>query len=290
MKKSRSLPTSASARVPATSANLGPGFDTMGVALKVYNTVTLRRDAKAKPLPGMIGETAARFFAASGTKPFPVSGKIAGQVPPARGLGSSVTVRLGVAAALNRLAGAPLDDDALLGLVVELEGHPDNAVPAFHGGFAACAPGRYLRVAVKPRLKFVGLVPDFELETKKARAVLPKTVPLSDAIANLQYGALIAAAFAQQDYEKLAGLFEDRWHQPFRAPLIPCWHAVQAAAVKGGALGFYLSGAGSTLMAPTLGDADALARRLEAAARKAGVGAAAFVAVADNEGLRLSAR
>jgi homoserine kinase len=287
MKKS---PLTVFARVPATSANLGPGFDTMGVALKIYNTVTLRRDAQAQLLPGMIGETAARFFAAAKVKPFPVSGAISGQVPPARGLGSSVTVRLGVAAALNRLADEPLDDDALLGLVVDLEGHPDNAVPAFHGGFATCAPGRYLRVAVKPRLTFVGLVPDFELETKKARAVLPKTVPLADAIANLQYGALIAAAFAQQDYEKLAGLFEDRWHQPFRARLIPCWDAVQTAARKAGALGFYLSGAGSTLMALTLDDGEALARKMEAAAKKAGVGAQAFVTAADNDGLKITAR
>ena len=180
MKTSPSV-SSCTVRVPATSANLGPGFDTMGVALRLYNTVRVKRNLEAVPLSGMVAETAERFFALAKHKPFAAEVSISGAVPPARGLGSSVTVRLGVAAGLNRLAGEPLVPEALLGLVIDLEGHPDNAVPAFHGGFATCAPGRYLRVAVAPRLKFVGLVPDFELETKKARTRLriSSTLPSS---------------------------------------------------------------------------------------------------------------
>jgi homoserine kinase len=286
-------PTRATVRVPATTANLGPGFDTMGVALKLYNTVRVTRAGKdAAPLAGMFAETAAAFFTAAKTKPFPISVVISGAVPRARGLGSSVTVRLGIAAGLNALAGAPLPSAAVLGLVVDLEGHPDNAVPAFHGGFASCAPGRFFRAEVAPRLKFVGLVPGFELETKKARAVLPRRVPLADAIANLQHGTLIALAFAQKDYASLAGTFEDRWHQPFRAPLLPGWEAVRAAAGKAGALGFYLSGAGSTLMALALGDAQAraVARRMEAAARKTGMESQSFVVSADNRGTIVTVR
>jgi len=286
------LPTRAVVRVPATTANLGPGFDTMGVALRLYNTVRLRRDAQAAPLSGMFAETAAHFFATARLAPFPVAIAVAGDVPQARGLGSSVTVRLGIVAGLNALAGEPLAPEAVLGLTVDLEGHPDNAVPAFHGGFATCAPGRFFRAEVGARLKFVGLIPDFELETKKARAVLPRQVPLADAIANLQYGALIAAAFAQGDYESLTGAFEDRWHQPFRAKLIPGWDAVRAAAGKAGALGFYLSGAGSTLMALALGGdpAKAVARRMEAAAKTAGMGARAFIVSADNRGVIVTVR
>jgi len=289
-KKAPALRQSVQVRVPATTANLGPGFDTMGVALRLYNMVSLHRDDAAPELVGMIAETAAQFFFRAGRPPFRFRAEVSGDVPPARGLGSSVTVRLGVAAGLNFLAGEPLAPDSLLGLVIELEGHPDNAVPAFHGGFATSAPWRYFRTEVGARLKFVGLIPDFELETKKARAVLPASIPIADAIANLQYASLISAAFAQHDYPKLAGLFEDRWHQPFRAPLIPCWEGVRQAALGAGALGFYLSGAGSTLMALTLKDADKIAAKMEEASKIAGVGARSFVTTADNRGMKLSRR
>jgi len=291
--KKASSPVRASVRVPATSANLGPGFDTMGVALKIYNTVTVSRTEESVTASGMTAETTIAFFDRTGIEPFSFKAAIAGQVPPARGLGSSVTVRLGLVAGLNALAGEPLDPEEILALVIELEGHPDNAVPAFHGGFATCAADRFCRAEVGSSLKFVGLVPDFELETKKARAVLPKQVPLADAISNLQYGALIAAAFIQRDYAKLDGLFQDRWHQPFRAPLIPCWDAVEVAAAKAGTLGFYLSGAGSTLMALVDGSeaaADAVAAKMEAAAKKAKVPAKAFVTTADNTGCRITVR
>ena len=291
MSKKISSPSRAAVRVPATSANLGPGFDTMGVALKIYNTVTVRKTEESVTASGMTAETTIAFFDRTGIEPFSFTAAISGQVPPARGLGSSVTVRLGLIAGLNALAGEPLDPEEVLALIVDLEGHPDNAVPAFHGGFATCAPERFFRAEVGPSLKFIGLVPEFELETKKARAVLPKQVPLADAIANLQYGALIAAAFVQKDYAKLDGLFQDRWHQPFRSKLIPCWDEVQSAALKAGALGFYLSGAGSTLMALVHGsesDAETVAARMEAAAKKAKVPAKAFVTTADNVGCRIT--
>ncbi|MDE1171350.1 MAG: homoserine kinase [Verrucomicrobium sp.] len=273
-----------SVRVPATSSNLGPGFDCLGVALKLHNTVRVAH-AKEDAAEGMIAETARAFFQAAKIRSFPFAASVKGSVPPARGLGSSVTVRLGVAAGLNRLAGEPLPDSRLLALVVELEGHPDNAVPAFHGGFAACAGKRYLLAPVAPRLRFVGLVPDFELPTKKARAVLPKKVPLSDAVANVGRTALLTAAFAAQEYEALPGLFDDRLHQPYRAKLLPGWDAVREAALKAGALGFYLSGAGSTLMALTLKDSEKIAAAMLRAARKAGIGARTFVTQADNRGL-----
>ncbi|SDU07399.1 homoserine kinase [Verrucomicrobium sp. GAS474] len=291
MSKKTSSPSRATVRVPATSANLGPGFDTMGVALKIYNTVTVRRTEESVTASGMTAETTIAFFDQTGIDPFSFKADIAGQVPPARGLGSSVTVRLGLVAGLNALAGEPLDPEEVLALVVDLEGHPDNAVSAFHGGFATCTPDRFYRTEVGSSLKFVGLVPEFELETKKARAVLPKKVALADAIANLQYASLIAVAFAQKDYAKLDGLFQDRWHQPFRSPLIPCWEPVKAAAEKAGALGFYLSGAGSTLMALVHGSeaaAEAVAEKMEAAAKKAKVPANAFVTTADNAGCRIT--
>lgn len=286
MKKSSSVPQHCSLRIPATTANLGPGFDSLGVALKLYNQVTTSLVPTAPAPTGMIAATAKAFFAAAGLAPVPFSATVTGDVPISRGLGSSVTVRLGVMAGLNALTGRPLSPEQILELVIVAEGHPDNAVPAFYGGFAACGKNRFVRTEVAPALKFIALIPEFTLETKKARAVLPRQVPLVHAVANLQQVSLITAAFLQRNYAMLEGLFQDKLHQPYRAKLIPCWQAVEQAAFEAGALGFYLSGAGSTLMALTTHDADDIAEAMVKAAAAAEVACNVKILTADNEGLK----
>src|SRR5471030_216496 len=146
-------------RVPATTSNLGPGYDCLGVALQIYNVVTVRpssrrRSAEEHP---MVAESAARFFAASMRRPFGFEWEIAGDVPVSRGLGSSVTLRLGIMAGLNALADGPLNRQTIFELCAQLEGHPDNAAPAAFGGFTACDPAGAppLRVPVEARLHFV---------------------------------------------------------------------------------------------------------------------------------------
>jgi homoserine kinase len=179
-------------RVPASTSNLGPGFDCLGLALQLYNTTTLTRSDDAKFPHGMIGETATAFFQrATGGKiaPFGFETRIEGDIPISRGLGSSVTVRLGVLMGLAELVreSFPVTREQILALLIELEGHPDNAVPSFLGGFAVCAHATgdpadgfaYTRVAVKPELSFVTLVPELRLSTEMARGLLPKEVPLS---------------------------------------------------------------------------------------------------------------
>jgi homoserine kinase len=275
-----------SVRVPATTANLGPGFDSLGIALKLYNTVTLRRGVETL-LPPMIGITADAFFREARCKRFSFSFRIAGAVPISRGLGSSVTVRLGVLAGLNELAGKPLKPEQVLSLVVRLEGHPDNAVPAFYGGFAACAAEKFLNAPVSPRLKFIALVPDMLMETKAARRVLPKTVPLAAAVQNLQNTALITAAFCARNYRILPGLFRDNLHQPYRARLLPAFGPVLEAAEKAGALGGFLSGSGSTLMALALARPKIVCKAMLAAALRAKTPSQVFILTADNSGHRI---
>lgn len=275
-------------RVPATTANLGPGFDSLGVALRLHNTVTLRPGVQTH-LPPMFAATAKTFFAASKKKAFPFSVEITGDVPISRGLGSSVTVRLGILAGLNQLANSPLSPEQVLALVVEMEGHPDNAVPAFYGGFAACASGKFLNVPVSPKLKFVTLIPDMMMETSAARRVLPKKVSLADAVVNLQHSSVITAAFCSKHYEALSGLFNDRLHQPYRAKLIPGFKEILSAAEKAGALGSFLSGSGSTLMALTLKNADAVAKAMVNTARRHLPSPRALVLTADNTGLQIKA-
>lgn len=253
-------------RVPATSANLGPGFDALGVAVRLANVVTVRR-AEAAPADGMAAEAAAAFFSAVRRKSFPFAWDIAGDVPRSRGLGSSVTVRLGLLHGLNRLAGAPLDADRVYRLCAELEGHPDNAAPAAFGGFTVARPdASYQRYRVSPSLRFVLLIPDYEVRTKDARAVLPRQVPFPAAVRSAANAAAVAAAFASRNYAALAGCFADGLHQPYRASLVPGLDKIIAGGVKAGAVGGWLSGSGSTIACLARKDTEAVARAMHRAA------------------------
>jgi homoserine kinase len=288
-------------RVPASTSNLGPGFDCLGLALQLYNTVTLTRSDEARKVPqGMIGETVTAFFQrATGGKiaPFGFETRVEGDIPISRGLGSSVTVRLGVLMGLAELVreSFPVTGEQILALLIELEGHPDNAVPSFLGGFAVCAHAMgdpadgfvYTRVAVKPELSFVTLMPDLRLSTETARGLLPKEVPFRHAVENAQRTARIAAAFCTEDYASLRGMFVDHLHQPYRQALIPGFGAILAAAQEAGALGSFLSGAGSCLMAVTLDNAEAISAAMLDAAKKHELPARAIVLKADNEGAKV---
>jgi len=234
-------------RVPATSANLGPGYDCLGVALQLHNGVTVQRTRRRKSQPAIVEAVVERFFSVIGRRPFPFDWSIDGEVPRSRGLGSSVTVRLGLLTGLNALAGNPCDRQQLFELCSELEGHPDNAAPAQFGGFVVAVDGgRYFRFPVEAKLKFILLIPDFEVATDQARQVLPDQVPLADAAGNAARVAAITAAMATGKYRKLTGLFDDALHQPYRASLIPGFAEMIKAGIAAGALGGFLSGSGST--------------------------------------------
>lgn len=234
-------------RVPATTANLGPGYDALGVALQIQNRVTVHRAAPTQE-HAMSAEVAGRFFAASNVTPFAFDWSIAGEVPRARGMGSSVTVRLGLLHGLNELAGRPLDAQRLFELCAELEGHPDNAAPAAFGGFTVAGGAEVARFPVAPELKFILLIPDFEIATPDARRVLPPQIDRLGAARSCANACRITAAFASQNYALLRGAFEDHLHQPYRErALIPFLSAVIAAGERAGALGGFLSGSGSTI-------------------------------------------
>jgi len=273
-----------SVRVPATTANLGPGFDCLGAALALYNTLTLLD--KSAPWPdAFIAETAASFYGACGLPARSWDLRITGDVPRSRGLGSSVTVRLGLLLALNERENRPLPREVLLDLTIALEGHPDNAVPAFYGGFAASAPNGHIRTPVDETLKFIAAIPPFEVETKKARAVLPASVPFADAVRNLQQTALLTAAFMDHNYPLLRGHFEDHLHQPHRLALIPGGGSAIEAAVEAGALGACISGSGSTLLALTLHSEHMVAQAMKSAfTRQGGAEPLIHVLTADNSG------
>ena len=268
-------------RVPATSANLGPGFDCLGVALRIYNRVTVRRGGPPQSHV-MASDAAARFFGTAGVERFAFHWHIEGEVPQSRGLGSSVTVRLGLLHGLNELTGRPLPRERLFELCAQLEGHPDNAAPAAFGGFAIAKAGApALHCAVAEALRFVLLVPGFEISTPAARAVLPEQIDHKAAAASLANACRITAAFTLQRYDLLRGCLTDWLHQPYRQSLIPMLPEVIAAGEKAGALAGFLSGSGSAICCLTLEDPEAVAAAmLEVAHRPARM----IITSADNEG------
>ena len=273
-------------RVPATTANLGPGYDCLGVALQIYNRVTVSKAGKSESNP-MVSAVAESFFGASKESPFPFSWKIEGDVPRSRGMGSSVTVRLGLPHGLNELSAKPLSADRLFHLCAELEGHPDNAAPAAFGGFTVAGGVEVARFSVAPELRFIMLIPDFEVSTPAARRVLPAQLDRLDAAQSCANACRITAAFAAQNYRLLRGAFDDELHQPFRErELIPFLSRVIAAGEEAGALGGFLSGSGSTSCCVTLEKEQEIGAAMLAASGNEG--ARVVITGADNEGVAVA--
>jgi homoserine kinase len=267
-------------RVPASASNFGPGFDCLGAALQLYNEVAVIRGGSSKLSP-IVRESARMFFKAARVRPIPFECSITDKVPRRRGLGSSATVRSGILLALNALAGGSLSRQEIFGLCAELEGHPDNAAPAIFGGFTVVRGRNVQHFDISPRLRFVILVPELEIETPAARRILPSRIKFADAVQNSGNACTIAAAFASGDYEKARGSFGDHLHQPTRTRLIRFLPDVIAAAEKEGALGAFLSGSGSAIAALTLEHAEKVGcAMLKAAGAKGEIA----VVKADNHG------
>jgi homoserine kinase len=280
---------SVTVRVPASTSNLGSGFDTLGLAVNLYNTITLAR-ATSKPAdqPPIIREAAKLFSRRANVSPIHFDIQITGNIPVARGLGASGALRAAVVAGLNELTHAQLPKQTLLEIITDLEGHPDNASPALLGGCTVSGrvgkEVRCLRFAVSPKLKIITLIPNFRVETEEARRLIPQTFSKADTAHSLNRAALIAAAFAAKNYEALRGLFDDRLHQPHRLPLIPQLNAVIRAGENAGAIGGFLSGSGSAIICLALESAAGIAAAMRRTVRESEV----LILRADNSGLRVT--
>jgi homoserine kinase len=289
-------------RVPATTANLGPGFDALGLALTLYNRLEVEprpsgleielRGEGAHRLPtnstNLAYRAFQRVFEQTGRPVPPVRmvGKIC--VPLSRGLGSSAAAVVGGLVAGNELAGRPLSAGELLHLATAMEGHPDNVAPALFGGFtAAClVDGQvdWVRLTPPPSLRAVVVIPEREVPTAQARAVLPEVVPRADAVLNVGRTALLVAAFATGELEHLRVAMHDRLHEPYRAALIPGMEEALAAAREAGALGAALSGAGSTLLALATDHFTAIGDAMQAALSRHGLASRALTLSPDSQG------
>lgn len=260
-------------RVPGTSANCGPGFDCLGLAATIYNDLdltlleeeTLTVEASgdgAETIPAddknIVWRAAKMVIERSGNGEKFKGGvlRMENRVPMSRGLGSSAAAIVAGLFAANEILGKPFTRNDILKFATEIEGHPDNVAPAIFGGFTVSTVDNRGQVQTfsflpKIKLKLVVAVPDFPLSTRLARQVLPKAVPLKDAIFNVSRASMLIAALINGKEKFLAGAFDDALHQPYRTKLVPGMQEVFAAGKKSGALGVCLSGAGPCVIAFT---------------------------------------
>lgn len=298
-------PDSVVVRVPASTSNCGAGFDTLGLALGLYNRVTVTRDSGESPIPetqpdarakDMVAEVARAFTRETG-KRVGFRYRIEGDVPPARGLGSSVTVIAGVLAGLDALHATSLGAHRLVGLTSAIEGHPDNAAAGILGGFCVSrsdpATGVFLdtqRFTVPKTVAFVVVSPPVELVTKESRSSLPAALPFFDAVKSINSASYLVAAFASGNFAKLAYTSGDFVHEPYRLPFIPGAGDAIKSGIAAGAWTGWLSGSGSSVLCVCeRSRATGVAAAMNAAFERASCKGDARILEADNDGLTIEA-
>jgi homoserine kinase len=289
-------------QIPASTSNCGPGFDTLSIALSLYNFVeiTLREDAlieqKGIHNAGTVNmvEEAAYGFAQVAAKE--VSGfdfEIWGEVPLARGLGSSSTVRAGIVAGLNALYGAPLDIEAMIRLTTKLDNAPDNACAAFAGGFCIArtepktfAYREHVRFDLPDSLVFLAVSPDYEVLTENSRRVLPDSIPFNDVVRSANSLAYLVGVLVSGKFDRLAGAVNDYIHQPYRELLNPFGNESIQAGIGAGAYTGWLSGSGSTVICVTdTAHALAVGNAMQSGYSVNGMQSRVFRLATDNKGL-----
>jgi homoserine kinase len=292
--------TAITVRVPATSANLGAGFDCLGLALDMFASVTVTFSEAEQPPTEDVGEkmvlSAVRHAYQRLGKPVPggVRARYQVAIPLGRGLGASAVARVAGVLAVNELERGVFDEQALLDLVSELEGHGDNACPALFGGLQVCVQGgdgHYVRAASRfPADAHIALlIPDHSMPTKEARKALPESYSKADTVHNIGRAALFVAAMASGRMELLAEATDDRVHQRQRAALFPPLFDIFAAARRAGAYAAWLSGAGSSVAAICPEEpARAVANAMLAASKAAGYDGRALVTRIAKEGATVS--
>lgn len=267
-----SLSSTVTVTVPATTANIGPGFDCLGAALTLYNHFQFTQLPSSAKSPVQITvegveadrvntdasnlayQAFVKLYEHLGRTPPPVHIHIQLGVPLARGLGSSATAIVGGLVGANNIAGLPLSQAEVMQLAIAMEGHPDNVVPALIGGcrLAATNPTGHWEICEIPwhsNIVPVVAIPNFELSTAEARRVLPADYSRADAVFNTAHLGLLVRALESGNQQWLRAALQDRIHQPYRQTLIPGYAAVQDTAIAAGAYGLVISGAGPTLLA-----------------------------------------
>ncbi|NLL36752.1 MAG: homoserine kinase [Fretibacterium sp.] len=297
-------------RVPATSANLGSGFDTLGMALSLYNVFIVRElrenndfactavgegafDLTNDPSDNMVISSYLKACELWGLTPQGFSLECHNVIPFCRGLGSSSTAVVAGVALADRLSGRRTDEAELLRVMTLIEGHPDNVAPCFLGGMVvSCWDGKELRFVKLPPLPedmyVVAAVPDVRVRTHDARNALPRDVPFGDAVFNLGRAALLCAAWATRQWDLLSWGMDDRLHQPFRSRLFPGGEVIMDRVRSNtGCVGVAISGSGPTVVALVRGAPSPVAREMCRTFSEHGVDSQFFVLKGCAEGMTL---
>ena len=295
--------------VPATTANIGPGFDCLGAALDLGNRFELRviegggerfdliiQGSEGSHLRGgpdnLVYRSAQRVWREAGEEPVALEARVQLAVPPARGLGSSATAIVAGLIGANALVGEPLSREKLLELAIDIEGHPDNVVPSLVGGLcmtarAASNRWRVVRCEWQPSVKAVVAIPAIRLSTSEARRAMPRSIPIPDAVLNLGALTLLLQGLRTGNGDLIADGMHDRIHEPYRWGLIQGGQRVREAALAAGALGCVISGAGPSLLALCKPEvARSVSEAMVRAWDNAGVGSRAEILCVQHRGSR----
>ncbi len=292
--------------VPATSANLGAGFNCLGMALELYNTLQMQetcsgleieisgegKDVLPKDKKNLSFQAADKVFKMCGYIPKGLKIKVNNHIPIARGLGSSAASIVAGTVAANEICKKNLSQEELMQICAELEGHADNIVAAFLGGLTICGYKDnkliYKNFFVRYGIRTIIAIPqNLEIKTRDAIAILPKKVPLEDAVFNLSRIAFFVSGIISDDLGAVGLGMEDHLHQPYRKALIPGLEDVFEAAKKAGAHGVSLSGAGSSVVVITNRYPQPIGVAMKKAFRRNGIKAKVMILDADNEGVKV---
>jgi len=299
-------------RVPASTANLGPGFDSLGMAFQLYTELTMTLADQTvikligKEMEGLradksnlIYQTAATLFTKAGLPVPELEIEVESHIPLTRGLGSSAAAIVGALTAANVLAGEPFSQDQLFAIASDMEGHPDNVGASFFGGVVVASMPEdgemgvpFVKLPVLKGLQTLVVIPDYWLSTEEARKALPDSYSRADFVYNIGHSSLLVAALAQGRLDLLGKAMRDRLHQPYRAKLVPGLQEILTEATNYGALGAALSGAGPTTLFFYSGDEqkERLLAFVEGIMAKYRISYRSMVLAADNQGVRIEER
>lgn len=295
-------------QVPATSANCGPGYDSLGLACTLYNRFSFEILEKHELVLEVHGEGEQYLKASKDNLLFkaffsvwddiypqrPVGLKVVmdNEIPMSRGLGSSSSAIVAGVYAAFLLSGKDLDKEKMLNYAAAIEGHPDNVAPALYGGFTISymqdGQAHSLKITPAKPLKFIAVIPEKKLATSLAREAIPENIPHQDAVFNLSRASLLIGTLLTGEYGFLSAALEDKLHQPYRAHLIPGLNEAFKAGKQAGAYNVIISGAGSTIMAYAAADSDCvkIAEDMCAALKKKGLKSVYHVLDIDTEGVK----
>ncbi|MCL5774259.1 MAG: homoserine kinase [Firmicutes bacterium] len=290
-------------KASASTANLGPGFDCLGMALKIYNTAQMEEaetttikihgegeESLPKDSSNLVYKAAEKIYSSQGKKLKGLKVILQNDIPLERGLGSSAAAILCGMGGANKLLGSPISWEELLPLACRMEGHPDNIMASIMGGFVVVSMKDsepiIMSTNVSSELKIILAVPDIKIKTEDARNILPETVPFKDAVFNLSRTALLVTSFFSKKWAVLAEATDDKLHQPYRMKLVPSMADVMKAARKAGALGSFISGSGSAVGAFAVKREQQIEKAMKETFAAAGIKCSTFVTEVENNGIQ----